>query len=159
MTLILGIDPGLQLTGWGIIRASGNALSYVASGTIKTSNTLSLPHRLKAIHDGLLDVIKLFKIETAAIEETFVNMNSQSSIKLCHARAAAMLTISINEIELLEYSTRLIKKSVTGSGKADKQQIIRMISLLMPGTNIESEDEADAIACAICHSSFIRQAA
>lgn len=155
MSLIIGIDPGLQHTGWGIIKTNGNALSYIASGVVHTNAGDSMPHRLKTIHDGLTLVIQKFMPIDAALEETYVNMNSQSSIKLSHARAAAMLTLSLNGLSVAEYPTRLIKKSVTGSGKAEKEQVIRMISLLMPGTNISNQDEADALATAICHSSFM----
>lgn len=155
MTIILGIDPGLQHTGWGIIKQNGSALSYVASGVIHTKSSESVALRIKKIHLSLTEVINLYKPTESALEETFVNMNSQSSLKLAHARGAIMLSLSIHNLPVFEYSTRLIKKTVTGSGKADKIQIKQMISLLLPGIQIANEDEADAVATAICHSAFV----
>ena len=149
---ILGIDPGLQKTGWGIITSEGNQLSFVASGLIKTSKSKNLPDRLCEIDHGIMDVVLQFKPDTAAIEETFVNTNAASSLKLGSARGVAMVVPARQGLQVGEYPANLVKKSVVGAGKADKGQVGMMIKTLLPSCGEISEDEADALAVAICHA-------
>lgn len=156
MTTIIGIDPGLTHTGWGIISCQGDRLSYIDSGTISTKTTSSLAMRLAEISQALQLVISKYKPEAGAIEETFVNKNPLSSLKLGHARGAAMLTISLHNISLSEYAATQVKKAVVGVGKAEKHQVEMMIKHLLPGATISSPDAADALAVAVCHSAYLR---
>ncbi|HPD83793.1 MAG: crossover junction endodeoxyribonuclease RuvC [Alphaproteobacteria bacterium] len=149
---ILGIDPGLQKTGWGIIDSEGHRLSFVACGLIKTTATKTLPERLCQLDDGMLEVLSRFKPEQAAIEETFVNSNSASSLKLGCARGVAMVVPARQGLDVGEYPANLVKKSVVGAGKAGKDQVGMMIRTLLPACGDISEDEADALAVAICHA-------
>lgn len=149
---ILGIDPGLQKTGWGIIESEGHKLSYVACGLIRTTPSLSLPERLKQIDDGMSEVIARFKPEQAAIEETFVNNNAASSLKLGCARGVAMVVPARAGLYVGEYPANLVKKSVVGAGKAGKDQVIMMIRILLPACGEIGEDESDALAVAITHA-------
>ena len=158
MTRILGIDPGLVKTGWGVIDYSGNSLRFIASGLIKPDSTLPLASRLAVLSSGIRNVVDEFKPDEAAIEETFVNKNAMSSLKLGHARGALMLTICLAGIPLSEYAATLVKKSVTGVGRAEKNQVGMMVKQLMPTAKIGSEDEADALAVAICHTSHSKWA-
>ncbi len=153
MPRILGIDPGLVKTGWGIIDYKGNNLRFVACGLIKPDNTLPLPSRLVALAIGICAAIEEHAPDECAIEETFVNKNAMSSLKLGHARGALMLTAFQKNIPVFEYAATLVKKSVTGVGRAEKNQVGMMVKQLMPSAKINSEDEADALAVAICHSS------
>lgn len=153
MTRILGIDPGLVKTGWGIIDHSGNSLRFVACGVVKPDSKLPLASRLSVLSEGIKQVIEQYTPEECAIEETFVNKNAMSSLKLGHARGALMLTICLAGVPLTEYAATLIKKSVTGVGRAEKKQVAMMVKQLMPTAKIESEDAADALAAAICHTS------
>lgn len=153
MTRIIGIDPGLVKTGWGIIDYSGNSFRFVASGLVKPDSDLPLASRLLALSEGISKVLEAYKPEECAIEETFVNKNAMSSLKLGHARGALILTISLAGIPVTEYAATLIKKSVTGVGRAEKNQVGMMVKQLMPTAKFESEDAADALAAAICHSS------
>ncbi|PIR31748.1 MAG: crossover junction endodeoxyribonuclease RuvC [Alphaproteobacteria bacterium CG11_big_fil_rev_8_21_14_0_20_44_7] len=150
--VILGIDPGLRKTGWGIIESVNNNLKFVACGTIKTSDKKSLCERLGELSQGLQAVIKEYDPDIAAIEETFVNMNGQSTLKLGQARGALIVTMVNVGLEVFEYSARLVKKSVVGSGRAEKHQIEMMVKTLLPKANPDSEDAADALAVAITHS-------
>lgn len=152
MTTILGIDPGLQHTGWGIITASGSRLSFVACGTIHTTAKLDMPTRLRELHDGLRQIIDLYKPHEAALEETFVNSNSATSLKLGQARGAIMLCVSLAGLGIAEYSANLVKKSVVGSGHAAKEQIAAMVKMLLPASDAKTADAADALAVAICHA-------
>jgi crossover junction endodeoxyribonuclease RuvC len=151
---IIGIDPGLQHTGWGIIRCVNNSLEVIDYGVINTKSNEPIPIRLMYIHKNLTDIIHSFSPEESAIEETYVNKNYESSLKLAHARAASILTLSILGIPITEYSAKTIKKTLVGRGNADKSQISQMINFLIPGTQIKSADAADAVAIAICHSRF-----
>jgi len=153
MVRILGIDPGLIKTGWGIIDHTGSSLKFIACGLIKPNNSLPLAERLSSLSEGLTQVITAYTPDTCSIEETFVNKNPMSSLKLGHARGALMLTVSLAGISLTEYAATLVKKSVTGVGRAEKNQVGMMVKQLMPTAQIESEDAADALAVAICHSS------
>jgi crossover junction endodeoxyribonuclease RuvC len=149
---VLGIDPGLQKTGWGIIEADGNNLSFVACGLIKTNTTLSLPERLAEIYEGLNKVIYDFEPESAAIEKTFVNRNPESALKLGQARGVAMVVPANNGINIEEYAPNMVKKSLVGTGHASKEQMGMMVKTLLPKIGKISHDEADALAIAICHS-------
>lgn len=151
MTIILGIDPGLQKTGWGVINATGNRLSYIACGTIATKEK-DLVYRLKELHDGLQGVIQAHNPDQAAIEETFINTNARSSLKLGHARGALMVAVSLSAVPLYEYAATLVKKSIVGVGRAEKEQIGMMVKQLLPGCKPDSADAADALAVAICHA-------
>lgn len=148
---IIGIDPGLQRTGWGVIDVSGNSLKHVAHGVISTDSKAETAQRLVKIFDGLAQVIALWHPFEAAIEETFVNNNPASALKLGLARGAAMLAPAKAGLEVAEYPANLVKKSVVGAGHAQKEQVQMMIKVLLPGVEASS-DAADALAVAICHS-------
>lgn len=152
MTVILGIDPGLQHTGWGIIVSKQNRLSFVDCGVIPSDAKRPMAERLKQLHDGLQTVISRYHPAEAAIEETFVNISGASSLKLGQARGALMLTVSLAGIPLAEYSATQVKKSVVGSGHADKRQIAMMVKTLLPASTATKADAADALAVAICHA-------
>ncbi len=152
MTRIIGIDPALTKSGWGVIEVKGNSFKYIASGTIKTNAKEDLANRLHQIHQELIQAITFYKPAIASIEETFVNKNPVSSLKLGHARGAIMLGLTICDIKIFEYSATSIKKSVTGVGRAEKQQVDAMIKILLPQNKSASEDESDALAAAICHA-------
>ena len=149
---ILGIDPGLQKMGWGIIESEGHRLSFVACGLVKTTAKLTLPERLAQIDAGVAEILERFKPEQAAIEETFVNSNSASSLKLGAARGVAMVVPARIGLIVGEYPANLVKKSVVGAGKAGKDQVGMMIRTLLPACGEIGEDEADALAVAICHA-------
>lgn len=148
---ILGIDPGLRHTGWGIIDVTGTRLSRIAEGTISPSTSAALSDRLLAIHAGLEAIIAEHQPVEAAAEETFMASNASSALKLGHARAAALLAPARAGLPVAEYAARLVKKSVVGTGGADKNQIAAMISVLLPGCKAR-DDAADALAVAICHA-------
>jgi crossover junction endodeoxyribonuclease RuvC len=149
---ILGIDPGLGHTGWGIIDHVGSRLSFVAAGIIEAKTTLDMAERLKFIHDEMHIIIKQYQPITAAIEETFVNTNAKSSLKLGQARGVAMLVPAIHGIDVSEYAANLVKKSVVGSGHAGKEQVQMMIKILLPSCGEVGADAADALSVAICHA-------
>lgn len=153
---ILGIDPGLQHTGWGIIDVNGNKLTHVANGTIHSTKDDILSQRIKEIFVGLTKIIEEYKPDYAAIEEVFVNMNPNSTLKLGQARGACLLAPAMSNIETAEYSTRLVKKAVVGTGRADKNQIKAMVKILLANCKLDSEDSADALAVAICHSHYLQ---
>lgn len=150
---ILGIDPGLQHTGWGIIEAQGNSLKYIACGTVSSNAEEPIAKRILHLSAGLSHVINLYRPEQVAIEETFINKNAASSLKLGHARGALMLTVSLAGLQLKEYAATLVKKSVVGIGRAEKDQVKMMVKQLLPKAEIGSADAADALAVAICHAS------
>lgn len=152
---ILGVDPGLIKTGWGIIQVgNANSISYIASGTIYTDVKRPLNERLQMLHDGLSQVINLHQPNESAIEETFLNKNPMSSLKLGHARGSLILTMGLSGLNLSEYSATKIKKTVTGVGRADKNQVGVMVKFILPKAQPKTEDEADALAVAICHSYY-----
>lgn len=153
--LILGVDPGLQRTGWGIIRKEGSNLKFIACGTVTSDNKLPLPARLLQLHDGLLEIITHYKPEVSAVEETFVNVNPASTLKLGQARGAILMTLSLAGLAVHEYSATNVKKTVTGSGRAEKEQVQALVEMLLPACkpSIKGADAADALAIAICHSS------
>ncbi len=150
--LILGIDPGLQRTGWGLIETSGNALRHVANGVLKTTAKAALSDRLVEIFNGLDDIIHRLKPEEAAVEETFVNRNPASALRLGCARGVALMAPARAGLRVGEYPANLVKKSVVGTGHADKAQVMMMVRTLLPGVDVSSEDAADALAVAICHA-------
>ena len=152
MTRILGIDPGLMHTGWGIIESHANQLKFIACGAIHSNATLPIPERLKQLYNGLQEVIALYRPEESAVEETFVNKNAASSLKLGHARGAILLALSLNHLPVKEYSANLVKKSVVGKGHADKTQVAMMVKTLLPTASAKTADAADALAVAITHA-------
>ncbi len=154
---IIGVDPGLTKTGLGIIEVKNNSLSFVASTTIHTSASDSLSQRLQEFHDAVNDFVKLHQPHEAAIEETFINSNPTSSLKLGHARGALILTLGLCGLKVHEYSATAVKKAVVGVGRAEKQQVQAMIKILLPKAGFRSEDEADALAIAICHNNLKRK--
>jgi len=149
---IIGLDPGLQHTGWGIIDQDGSRLSFVAAGRISSIASRPLAERLVAIHAGLNAVIDAHQPQTAAVEETFVNKNPTSTLKLGMARGVVLLTPALYRLEVFEYSANLVKKSVVGAGHAGKEQVQMMVRVLLPASSAESPDAADALAVAICHA-------
>lgn len=146
--IILGLDPALTTSGWGIIQASGSSISYIASGTIITKANEEMPTRLAKIITEIERVILEFKPQITAMEETFVNMNAASSLKLAHARGAIMSVIGKHNLPLKEFAPNKIKKTLVGAGRAEKAQVIYMVNLLMPNAKITQADEADALAAA-----------
>lgn len=150
--LVLGLDPGLSRTGWGIIAVAGSRLSHIAHGAIATAADTPLARRLVQLHDGIAAVIAEHHPGEAAIEEVFLNRNPQSTLKLGHARGAVMLAAAGCGLPLAEHSTRLVKKALTGTGAADKDQVAAMVARLLPGCGAMGADEADALAVAIAHS-------
>jgi crossover junction endodeoxyribonuclease RuvC len=152
MPRILGIDPGLNRTGWGIIRAEGSSLSYVDCGVIRPDASGELHERLRQLHDGLAAVVARHLPDEAAIEETFVNVNGAATLKLGQARGALMLSLSLCGLPVSEYAATLVKKTVVGVGRAEKAQIGMMVATLLPGSKAASPDAADALAIAICHA-------
>lgn len=153
---ILGIDPGLNKTGWGIIDADQNRLHFVASGVVKTQASLPLDARLVLIDEGIGKAVNDWQPESAAIEETFVNNNPRSTLKLGMARGVALVSAARQGLMVGEYSPNLIKKSVVGTGHAAKEQIAMMVKTLLPKSGTVTEDEADALAVAICHAHHLQ---
>lgn len=149
---ILGIDPGLQRTGWGIISSQGSQLSFVAAGTLTSRADAPLAERLSTLHSGLMEIIRTHAPKRAAIEETFVNVNGASTLKLGQARGALLLTLSLAGLAVGEYSPNLVKKSVVGKGHAEKSQVSHMVRLLLRGCEASGPDAMDALAIAICHA-------
>ncbi len=152
--IILGIDPGLQKTGWGIIEKKGNSLHFKASGLIKTDAKTPLGARLAKLHMELSAIIEAYNPQTAAIEETFVNQNPASALKLGQARGVVLAVPAIKGLSVAEYSANKIKKSVVGTGHAAKEQIQMMVKMLLPTSGKITEDEADALAVAITHAHY-----
>src|SRR5215470_19116458 len=149
---LVGLDPGLRHTGWGVIEVSGSRLRYVADGAVHTDGNRSLAERLVQLHEGLSAVIAAFKPDAAAVEETFVNKNPTSTLKLGLARGVTLLVPALAGLPVAEYPANLIKKSVVGVGHAAKPQVQMMVRRLLPGGLTETADAADALAVAICHA-------
>ena len=149
---ILGLDPGLCHTGWGLIRQEDNRLSFVAAGRISPDTGLPMAERLKKLADELAKIIAAHTPDETAIEETFVNKNAASALKLGQARGVVMLAGAMAGLSVAEYSANKIKQTVTGYGHADKNQIQAMIHILLPGAGKLAPDAADALAVAICHA-------
>lgn len=155
--LILGIDPGLGTTGWGIILKDGSRLAHIANGQIKTDAKMPLAERLVTLDRELADVIARHGPTHAAVEEVFVNTNPQSTLKLGQARGVLLLGAAKAGLPVAEYATRLVKKSVVGVGGAEKAQIQAMLKILLPGAVIAGPDAADALAVAITHANHVRR--
>jgi crossover junction endodeoxyribonuclease RuvC len=149
---LLGLDPGLRRTGWGVIEASGNRLSYVADGVIAVSDRMPLAERLAALYRALTEMLDRQGPDSAAVEETFVNKNPSSTLKLGLARGVVLLAPAERGIAVHEYSANRIKKSVVGVGHAEKAQVGMMVRRLLPGCLVAGADAADALAVAICHA-------
>lgn len=152
---VLGLDPGLRHTGWGVIDADGNRLSYVADGVAHPATDQPLAQRLVVLFRQIGAVVERFRPDEAAVEETFVNRNPASTLKLGVARGVALLAPAERGLPVAEYSANLIKKSVVGAGHADKQQIQIMVRRILPGFAAGETDAADALAVAICHAHHI----
>lgn len=153
-TRILGLDPGLRHLGWGVIDACGNRLSHVANGTINTDSGDDLAIRLLELHDGIADVIAAWQPDEAAVEETLSNVNPSSTLKLGMARGVALLSAAKAGLPVEQYLPMAVKKSVVGTGHADKIQVQHMVRMLLPGIQRTSADSADALAVAICHAHY-----
>jgi crossover junction endodeoxyribonuclease RuvC len=156
--LILGLDPGLGTTGWGVIHAEGNRLGHVANGQIRTNSKAALPARLLDLHGRLLAILAEHRPDTAAVEEVFVNDNPQSTLKLGQARGVVLLAAAGLRIPVGEYAARLVKKAVVGTGGAEKSQVHAMVQRLLPGVRIAGADSADALAVAITHAHHLASA-
>ncbi len=149
---IIGIDPGLRRSGWGVIESDGVRLSYIASGSVASTNGEQLSYRLREIFEGLGTVLTTHTPREAAVEETFVNDNARATLKLGQARGMALLAPALRGLLVSEYSPNLIKKSVVGAGHAEKKQVQMMVKMLLPKAKFKNADEADALAVAICHA-------
>jgi crossover junction endodeoxyribonuclease RuvC len=149
---ILGIDPGLRHTGWGVIECLGSRLAYLACGVVHSNDKLDLSDRLRQLHEGLAEVIHRNRPDEVAVEETFVNRDPQSALRLGQARGVALVVPSLAGLRVSEYAANLVKKTVVGSGHADKTQVAMMVKVLLPRADAGSADAADALAVAICHA-------
>jgi crossover junction endodeoxyribonuclease RuvC len=149
---ILGIDPGLRRTGWGVIETQGSRLSFVAAGVILSDEKLPLSERLRQIHAGIVAALGAWSPDESAIEETFVNKDAKATLKLGHARGVAMLACAQGGLSVAEYAPNQVKKTVVGAGHAEKGQVQMMIKVLLPKAEFPNADAADALAVAICHA-------
>lgn len=149
---IIGIDPGLRRTGWGVIEAIGNSLRFVGAGTVRSDDKAELATRLCQLHAGLTGVLGSFAPEEAAVEATFVNKDAAATLKLGQARGVAMLVPALAGLRVAEYAPNAVKKAVIGVGHGDKAQIAMMVRVLLPKSSYDSEHAADALAIAICHA-------
>ncbi|KRA80723.1 crossover junction endodeoxyribonuclease RuvC [Altererythrobacter sp. Root672] len=147
--LILGLDPSLSCTGWGIVRSEGARLSHVAHGQVPTDPKAPMAARLHHLHDAIAAVIGAHSPDRAAVEEVFLNKNPQSTLKLAQARGAVLAACGQASLPVSEHAARLVKKAVVGTGAAEKQQVQAMLKILLPGVKIEGADAADALAVAI----------
>ena len=160
---IIGIDPGLRRTGWGIVETVGTSLRFIASGTVKPDEKANLAERLRQLHDGLVDVVRAHAPDEAAVEQTFVNKDANATLKLGQARGIAMLIPARAGLPVSEYAPNLVKKTIVGSGHGEKAQIRMMIGVLLPKADPATDDAADALAIAVTHahhrtSAILRQA-
>lgn len=149
---ILGLDPGLRRTGWGVIDCQGARLLPVAHGTVAPPPTLPLAERLRLLHDGLQAVIAAWSPQAAAVEETFMTRNGESTLKLGFARGVVLLVPALCGLPVAEYAPVTVKKAVVGTGRADKAQMLAMVARLLPRAAVDGFDAADALAVAICHA-------
>jgi crossover junction endodeoxyribonuclease RuvC len=149
---LLGIDPGLRFTGWGMIAVDGNRMRHIADGVIATDADLPVPERLLTIHAGLTALFTDYAPDEAAVEETYVNRNGTATLKLGYARGVALLAPALAGIPVLEYGALTVKKSVVGTGSASKEQVAVMVRRLLPGATLRRADASDALAVAICHA-------
>ena len=152
MTIILGLDPSLSCTGWGVLRAEGSRLVHVANGQIATDAKAPMAERLHHLHDAVFAVIDAYAPDRAAAEEVFVNKNPQSTLKLAQARGAVLAACGRAGLPVAEHAARLVKKAVVGTGGADKAQVQAMLKVLLPGAAIAGADAADALAVAIAEA-------
>ena len=149
---IIGIDPGLRRTGWGVVETLGNQLRFVAAGTVRSDEKQALASRLCQLHDGLSLVIRDMAPMEAAVEQTFVNKDAAATLKLGQARGIAMLVPALAGLAVAEYAPNAVKKAVIGVGHGEKRQIHMMVRVLMPSATFDTDDAADALAIAICHA-------
>lgn len=156
---IIGIDPGLRRTGWGVVETRGNTLAFVASGTVRSDNGADLATRLCQLHDGLSQVLRAHEPAEAAVEATFVNRDAAATLKLGQARGIAMIVPALAGLPVAEYAPNAVKKAVVGAGHAGKEQIRMMVSILLPRATFDTDDAADALAIAICHTHHRHSAA
>ena len=156
MKRIIGIDPGLLHTGWAIIDVAGSARKYIASGVILPPTKISLPERLAFIFNGVNELCETFQPNECSIEVIFVNKNAKTTLLLGHARAAAITAVATKNIPVFEYEPNKVKKALTSAGHADKEQIYKMLSILLPVAKPKTADESDAIAIALTHANTSR---
>lgn len=150
--LVIGLDPGLRCTGWGLIEAEDNRLRHIANGVVAPDPSEDLARRLVRLHDGLAEVLAGYTPDEAAVETTLANRNPESTLKLGMARGVALLTASLGGVPVVEYLPMVVKRAVVGTGHAAKQQVAMMVGRLLPGCTIATPDSADALAVAICHA-------
>ena len=153
---ILGVDPGLRNTGWGLIEIAGSRLSFLECGSIQTDSATSLAERLASIHCALMALVERNGPHEAAVEETFVNSDPQSTLKLGQARGVALAALALRSLPVSEYAANLVKKTVVGVGHAGKNQVAVMVKMLLPASDAASPDAADALAVALCHAQHRR---
>ncbi|KQX24839.1 MULTISPECIES: crossover junction endodeoxyribonuclease RuvC [unclassified Sphingomonas] len=156
--ILIGFDPGLGTTGWGVIAADGNRLSHVANGQIKTEPSMELSRRLYLLHGALAELIRTYRPEGAAVEEVLGNSNAQSTLKLGQARGVVLLAAALAEVSVGEYHPSIVKKAVVGTGGAEKRQVQAMVKVLLPGAKLAGPDAADALAVAITHAHHLASA-
>jgi crossover junction endodeoxyribonuclease RuvC len=149
---LLGLDPGLRFTGWGLIEVDGNRLRHVADGVLATDSADAVPTRLRLLHEGLAALLATHRPDEAAVEETYVNRNGEATLKLGYARGIALLAPALAGIPVVEYGAKSVKLAVVGTGGADKHQVMDMVRRLLPGATLKRADAADALAVAICHA-------
>jgi crossover junction endodeoxyribonuclease RuvC len=149
---ILGIDPGLRRTGWGVVAIEGNRLSFLACGSVASDDRAALSLRLVSIHDGLRQVVAAHTPDEAAVEATFVNRDAAATLKLGQARGIAMLVPALAGLPVAEYAPNLVKKTIVGAGHCEKVQIRMMVKVLLPKADPQSDDAADALAIAVTHA-------
>ncbi len=149
---LLGLDPGLRVTGWGVIEAEGNRLRWLADGVVRSDERLSLGERLAQLHRGVLAVLAAWTPDEAAVEQTFVNQNPASTLKLGQARGAVLVAASLAGLPVAEYAPTEVKQALVGTGRAAKEQVEMMVRRLLPGAEAKTADAADALAVAVCHA-------
>src|SRR4051794_5225048 len=152
MVRLVGLDPGLRFTGWGVIEVDGNRLRHIADGVIATDSATAVPDRLKVLHEALAELLAHWHPDEAAVEETYVNRNGAATLKLGYARGVALLAPALAGVPVTEYGAKSVKLAVVGTGGAEKQQVQMMVHRLLPGAAIRRADAADALAVAICHA-------
>ena len=152
MARLIGIDPGLRFTGWGVVDVNGNRLRHVADGVVATDNKAGVPDRLKALHEALTALFLQYSPDEAAVEETYVNRNGTATLKLGYARGVCLLAPAMAGLPVSEYGAMAVKQSVVGTGAASKDQVEMMVQRLLPGATLRRADAADALAVAICHA-------
>ena len=153
---LIGLDPGLRNTGWGVIETDGHALRHVADGTVHSDGDAPIAIRLTQLYDAILELIERWRPAEAAVEETFVNRNPESTLKLGLARGVVLLAPAKAGLAVAEYAPKRVKKSVVGTGSASKEQVQAMIAMLLPGARIAGADAADALAVAVCHAHYVQ---